>query len=291
MVSSTHSTFPTPSSCGSGVSTLPMPPIPQRGTFRSSNRPTWSTGLRSATPCPTFLRGPSQAGPGRRRCSRWAGPSCCTTSPWWRAHTTKSAFRWRRQPVRWGRSLTIRPGHSFVSRPSTGRSTHPRSSTRRARPTWSGSRTVGQVTPPRSGPGSSLRPAPALPRRRPRRCSPPTSSGKPGSSKRPTSFFPPVGTFSFYSGNNWNSANYAVGVATCRGPEGPCSNMTAQPILSSGPGMAGPGGESVFFATSGTPWMAFHAWVPGAVGYPNSRALYLRPLNLSGTEPVVEAAA
>ena len=97
--------------------------------------------------------------------------------------------------------------------------------------------------------------------------------------------------FLFYSGNNWNSADYAVGVATCRGPEGPCADLTAQPILSSGPGMAGPGGESVFFDSSGRPWIAFHAWVPGAVGYPNSRALYLRPLNLSGTTPVVEPAA
>jgi beta-xylosidase len=96
--------------------------------------------------------------------------------------------------------------------------------------------------------------------------------------------------FLFYSGNNWNSTNYAVGVATCRGPEGPCTDLTSQPILSSGPGMAGPGGESVFFDASGTPWIVFHAWVPGAVGYPNSRALYLRPLSLSGPVPVVEPA-
>jgi beta-xylosidase len=96
--------------------------------------------------------------------------------------------------------------------------------------------------------------------------------------------------FLFYSGNNWNGANYAVGVATCRGPEGPCTDLTSQPILSSGPGMAGPGGESVFFDASGTPWIAFHAWVPGAVGYPNSRALYLRPLSLSGPVPAVEPA-
>jgi beta-xylosidase len=97
--------------------------------------------------------------------------------------------------------------------------------------------------------------------------------------------------FLFYSGNNWNSANYAIGVASCRGPSGPCTDMTSQPVLSSGPGMAGPGGESVFFDTSGTPWIAFHAWVPGAVGYPNFRALYLRRLSLSGPTPVVEPAA
>ncbi len=93
--------------------------------------------------------------------------------------------------------------------------------------------------------------------------------------------------FLFYSGNDWNSANYAVGVATCTGPLGPCSDVTAKPILSSGPGVAGPGGESVFADTSGNFWIAFHAWVPGAVGFPNSRGLYLRRLMFSGSTPTV----
>ena len=97
--------------------------------------------------------------------------------------------------------------------------------------------------------------------------------------------------FLFFSGNNWNSANYAVSVATCSGPTGPCSDATTGPILSSGPGVAGPGGESVFTDTSGSYWVAFHAWVPGAVGFPNSRDLYLRRLDLSGPVPVVGAAA
>jgi Glycosyl hydrolases family 43 len=97
--------------------------------------------------------------------------------------------------------------------------------------------------------------------------------------------------FLFYSGNNWNSSSYAVGVATCTGPLGPCTEATPQPILSSGQYVAGPGGESVFLDSSGTPWMAFASWIPGAVGYPNSRTLHLRKLNLSGTIPVVEAAS
>jgi hypothetical protein len=92
----------------------------------------------------------------------------------------------------------------------------------------------------------------------------------------------------FYSGNNWDSANYAVGVATCSGPLGPCTEPWTQPILSSNAGALGPGGESVFTNSSGSPWIAFHAWLPGDVGYPHSRELFLRPLDLSGTEPVVE---
>jgi beta-xylosidase len=94
----------------------------------------------------------------------------------------------------------------------------------------------------------------------------------------------------FYSGNSWNSANYAVGVATCTGPLGPCTKPLAQPIVASTPGFEGPGGESVFADTSGSYWIAFDAWVPGAVGYPHSRDLYLRQLSLSGATPTVDPA-
>ena len=51
--------------------------------------------------------------------------------------------------------------------------------------------------------------------------------------------------------------------------------------------MQGPGGESVFTDTSGTAWIAFDAYLPGAVGFPNSRDLYLRRLDLTGSLPVV----
>ncbi len=96
--------------------------------------------------------------------------------------------------------------------------------------------------------------------------------------------------FLFYSGNNWNSANYAVGVATCTGPLGPCTKPLAQPILASGSGVAGPGGASVFADSSGTLWIAFHAWAAGAVAYPHSRDLYLRRLSFAGPMPSVEPA-
>jgi hypothetical protein len=96
--------------------------------------------------------------------------------------------------------------------------------------------------------------------------------------------------FLFYSGNNWDSADYGVGVATCTGPLGPCTKPLSQPILASGPGLQGPGGESVFTDASGTTWIAFDAYVPGAVGYPNSRDLYLRRLDLSGATPIVQSA-
>jgi Glycosyl hydrolases family 43 len=95
--------------------------------------------------------------------------------------------------------------------------------------------------------------------------------------------------FLFFSGNDWNSANYAVGVAGCAGPLGPCTDASPNPILSSGLATAGPGGESIFADTNGNFQIAFHAWVPGAVGFPNSRGLYVRPLNFSGPLPSVSA--
>jgi beta-xylosidase len=96
--------------------------------------------------------------------------------------------------------------------------------------------------------------------------------------------------FLFFSGNNWNSANYGVGVATCSGPLGPCAEPQSQPILASASNIQGPGGGDVFADASGSFWIAFHAYTDGAVGYPNSRDLYLRKLDLTGAVPVVEPA-
>jgi beta-xylosidase len=93
----------------------------------------------------------------------------------------------------------------------------------------------------------------------------------------------------FYSGNDWNTSRYAVGVASCSGPLGPCVEPWTQPILSSDADEVGPGGESVFTDPSGSPWIAFHAWLPTQVGYPHSRELYMRKLDLSASEPVVES--
>jgi len=90
----------------------------------------------------------------------------------------------------------------------------------------------------------------------------------------------------FYSGNNWKTANYAVGAAACVSPLGPCSDLSTTPVLGSGIGVSGPGGESVFADTSGNFWVAFHGWQPGAVGGSNNRALYIRSLNLTGVPSV-----
>ena len=94
-------------------------------------------------------------------------------------------------------------------------------------------------------------------------------------------------TYLFFSGNDWNSASYGVGVATCAGPVGPCTDSSTSPLLASGDGVAGPGGESIFTDATGDYFIAFHAWVPGSVGFPNSRELYIRSLSLSGPTPSI----
>ena len=89
----------------------------------------------------------------------------------------------------------------------------------------------------------------------------------------------------FYSANNWNSASYAIGVATCRGALGPCMKPLPGPFYASQANLAGPGGASLFRDPHGNPWVAFHAWQPGAVGYPNARLLFVRSLASLGNLP------
>lgn len=94
----------------------------------------------------------------------------------------------------------------------------------------------------------------------------------------------------FYSANNWNSANYAIGVAVCQGPTGPCTKpLDHSIVVSQGAAMSGPGGPSLFTDTQGKLWIAFHAWLPSAVGYPNSRLLFLRQVTFTNNLPVVQS--
>ena len=93
----------------------------------------------------------------------------------------------------------------------------------------------------------------------------------------------------FYSANDWNSASYAIGVAICQGPTGPCSKPLDHAILASQGPASGPGGPSLFTDSSGGLWMAFHAWSPSAVGYPHSRLLFLRQVTFAYGIPVVQS--
>ena len=43
----------------------------------------------------------------------------------------------------------------------------------------------------------------------------------------------------------------------------------------------------MFADAQGDLWMAFHAWLPGQVGYPHSRVLFIRRLSLADGVPAV----
>jgi beta-xylosidase len=92
----------------------------------------------------------------------------------------------------------------------------------------------------------------------------------------------------FYSANNRQTSSYAVGYATCTGPLGPCTDASPQPLLASQSQFAGPGGPSVFTDASGKLWIAFHGWLPGKTGYPNSRLLFVRPMSIVGGVPQID---
>ena len=51
--------------------------------------------------------------------------------------------------------------------------------------------------------------------------------------------------------------------------------------------LIGVGGATVFTATDGQLEMAFQAWLPGAVGYPHPRLLFIRPLTVVDDLPRV----
>jgi Glycosyl hydrolases family 43 len=72
----------------------------------------------------------------------------------------------------------------------------------------------------------------------------------------------------FYSGNEWDTADYAIGYAVCTSPMGPCVKPNQTPWLTGTASAQGPGSPSVFRDEHGDTWLALHSWVGGKVGYP-----------------------
>lgn len=80
----------------------------------------------------------------------------------------------------------------------------------------------------------------------------------------------------FYSGNRWYSRRYAVGYALCRSVAGPCRRPQRRPLLASGRGIAGPGGQSALRGPRGQLLLAYAAWPAGRVG--SERRLHVATL-------------
>jgi beta-xylosidase len=91
----------------------------------------------------------------------------------------------------------------------------------------------------------------------------------------------------YFSANRWSSADYAIGVATCTSPLGPCGKTDVQPITLSSSSATGPGGQT-FFTTRGRTYMAFAAWSNGVVGNEHGqRALFLALLEAPPSSALV----
>ncbi|HEY8571541.1 family 43 glycosylhydrolase [Phenylobacterium sp.] len=81
----------------------------------------------------------------------------------------------------------------------------------------------------------------------------------------------------FYSGNDFATARYGIGVAQADDPLGPWTKAAA-PFLTSTAEWRGPGHPSVAEGPDGRPWLFLHAFRPGEMGYKVFRALLGLPL-------------
>lgn len=115
----------------------------------------------------------------------------------------------------------------------------------------------------------------------------PSQSWEDGIVEAPDMFWLGGHRWLFYSGALWKTPHYAIGLAECAGPQGPCTKTLDGPVFTSQGVIVGPGGPAMFWSSSGVPEVAFAAWLPGEVGFPNSRVLFIRPLTTAGGVPAV----
>lgn len=108
-----------------------------------------------------------------------------------------------------------------------------------------------------------------------------------GNVEAPSMLVTPVGSWLFYSANDWSTRRYATGVVHCEGPLGPCDRAGAGPLLASHDSLVGPGGGSVFRDAAGELRLAFHAYREPNVGYPANRLLFIARIDLSTGRPVL----
>ncbi len=80
-----------------------------------------------------------------------------------------------------------------------------------------------------------------------------------------------------YSANNYESASYAMGYASCLSVSGPCQNVSVSgPFISSAGSALGPGGGELFTDPRGDRWLAYHAWTAPLTTYAGGGARSLR---------------
>jgi beta-xylosidase len=92
----------------------------------------------------------------------------------------------------------------------------------------------------------------------------------------------------FYSGNWWESHQYAIGYALCETVLGPCEKPLDKPWFEYKPPVMGPGGQAFFTDAEGHLWMAYHAWTGENVTYSGGgqRRLHLDLVTFEDGVPV-----
>lgn len=89
----------------------------------------------------------------------------------------------------------------------------------------------------------------------------------------------------FYSGNDWSTANYAIGYGVCDSITGPCRKPEDDAWMTSTGDAKGPGGQE-FFEADNQVWMVYHGWLPGEVNTPGGeRRLFLDVITVSDDVP------
>jgi beta-xylosidase len=71
----------------------------------------------------------------------------------------------------------------------------------------------------------------------------------------------------FWSGNHWDTAAYAEGVATCRSPLGPCTKQGTRPLMASAGQRLGRAGAAPFVDADGRLRLAYHWWQAPRTSY------------------------
>jgi beta-xylosidase len=92
----------------------------------------------------------------------------------------------------------------------------------------------------------------------------------------------------FYSGGNFFAPSYAIGVARCAGPLGPCHDTTSAPLLASNLQGWGPGEESVFTNKTGI-WMVYSPWFANMASAGPPRPVALAHLGFGPDGPYLAA--
>ena len=93
------------------------------------------------------------------------------------------------------------------------------------------------------------------------------------------------GLYLYFSGNRWSTSEYAIGIAGCDTPLGPCVSSSTGQQVSTEPGVEGPGGPTFFVAKDGQLMMAYAAWTDDP-GLPTGRReLYVDSVDTAATVP------